>query len=412
MNIINILPALYDFDIFARRICLFYNKNEKIGSNFGLILSILYILSSILIFIFFLLMIYQKKDFHTSDSIIYSKTNPNFNLNSSNLFFFIIGIANKNNSRYIDESIYTISATYVSQYKDSKGYFVNKKIKHLQVEKCQKEKYENKILNKSDLNNFYCIENLDIDLIGGKNYKNFSFIEIQIYQCINNSDNNNICKPQEMIDDALENGHMTIQLKSIELNPNNYTYPILPIMQEFFSSISKYFYKNIILFYKITKVETYNGIFYERNNVVEDLKLDDTKEDIYYMNNREKIISKINIMLSNGIHKQKRIYKNIFNVFAVTGGYMNILYCIFYLMSFIYNKFKFEKIIVNSLMSMNLKYEKKTASKVIKRNSTIFLNNYSKDFVKKSGAENKKIDINQSEKKICLLNRFKENRFA
>ena len=70
----------------------------------------------------------------------------------------------------------------------------------------------------------------------------------------------------------------------------------------------KYFYKNIILFYKITKVETYNGIFYERNNVVEDLKLDYTKEDIYYMNNREKIISKINIMLGNGIHKQKRIY--------------------------------------------------------------------------------------------------------
>ena len=421
MNIVNISPALYNFDIFARRISLFYNKNEKIGSNFGLILTILYILSSIFIFIFFFIIIYQKRDFHISDSIIDSQSIPSFTLNTSNLFFFIIGITDKNNTRFIDESIYRINAIYINQYKDSKGDFVNKEIKNLQVEKCQKEKYNNTILNQNELNNYYCIENLDIDLIGGKNYKNFSFIEIQIYQCINNSDNNSICKPQEIIDDTLENGHLSIQLKNIELNPNDYNYPIQPTIQEYFSSISNYFYKNIIFLYKITNVETCTGIFYEKNNVVEDLKLDDTKEDIYYMNNKEKIISKINIRLSSGIHIQKRIYKNIFDVFAVTGGYMNILYCIFYLMSFIYNKFKFEKIIVSNLVNMDLKYEKKIPPKInLKRNSTIFLNNYYKDLDKKSGKENNKMNNYQTEKNylpiksidrrsVCVENIFRFN---
>jgi hypothetical protein len=393
MNVVDISPALYNIDIFARRISLFYNKNEKIGSNFGLILTILYILSSIFIFIFFFIIIYQKRDFHVSDSIIDSQTIPSFTLNASNLFFFIIGITDKNNTRFIDESIYRISAIYINQYKDSKGNILNKEIKNLQVEKCQKEKYDNTILNQNELNNYYCIENLDIDLIGGKNYKNFSFIEIQIYQCINNSDNNSICKPQEIIDDTLENGHLSIQLKNIELNPNDYNYPIQPTIQEYFSSISNYFYKNIIFLYKITNVETCTGIFYEKNNVVEDLKLDDTKEDIYYMNNKEKIISKINIRLSSSIHLQKRTYKNIFDVLAVTGGYMNILYYFFYLMSFIYNKFKFEKIIVSNLMNMDLKYEKKIPPKInLKRNSTIFLNNYYKDLDKKSGKENNKMN--------------------
>ena len=421
MNVVDISPALYNIDIFARRISLFYNKNEKIGSNFGLILTILYILSSIFIFIFFFIIIYQKRDFHVSDSIIDSQTIPSFTLNASNLFFFIIGITDKNNTRFIDESIYRISAIYINQYKDSKGNILNKEIKNLQVEKCQKEKYNNTILNQNELNNFYCIENLDIDLIGAKNYKNFSFIEIQIYQCINNSDNSSICKPQEIIDDTLENGHLSIQLKNIELNPNDYNYPIQPTIQEYFSSISKYFYKNIIFLYKITNVETYTGIFYEKNNVVEDLQLDDTKEDIYYMNNKEKIISKINIRLSSSIHLQKRTYKNIFDVLAVTGGYMNILYYFFYLMSFIYNKFKFEKIIVSNLMNMDLKYEKKIPPKInLKRNSTIFLNNYYKDLDKKSGKENNKMNNYQTEKNylpiksidrrsVCVENIFRFN---
>ena len=421
MNVVDISPELYNIDIFARRISLFYNKNEKIGSNFGLILTILYILSSIFIFIFFFIIIYQKRDFHVSDSIIDSQTIPSFTLNASNLFFFIIGITDKNNTRFIDESIYRISAIYINQYKDSKGNILNKEIKNLQVEKCQKEKYDNTILNQNELNNYYCIENLDIDLIGAKNYKNFSFIEIQIYQCINNSDNSSICKPQEIIDDTLENGHLSIQLKNIELNPNDYNYPIQPTIQEYFSSISKYFYKNIIFLYKITNVETYTGIFYEKNNVVEDLQLDDTKEDIYYMNNKEKIISKINIRLSSSIHLQKRTYKNIFDVLAVTGGYMNILYYFFYLMSFIYNKFKFEKIIVSNLVNMDLKYEKKIPPKInLKRNSTIFLNNYYKDLDKKSGKENNKMNNYQTEKNylpiksidrrsVCVENIFRFN---
>jgi hypothetical protein len=210
-------------------------------------------------------------------------------------------------------------------------------------------------------------------------------------------------------------------LKNIELNPNDYNYPIQPTIQEYFSSISKYFYKNIIFLYKITNVETYTGIFYEKNNVVEDLQLDDTKEDIYYMNNKEKIISKINIRLSSGIHIQKRTYKNIFDVLAVTGGYMNILYYFFYLMSFIYNKFKFEKIIVNNLVNMDLKYEKKIPPKInLKRNSTIFLNNNSKDLDKKSGKENNKMNNYQPEKNylpvksidgrsVCIENIFRFN---
>lgn len=397
---LDISPEIFTIDIFAKRISLFYNAKEKIGSYFGLILTFLYIISSISIFIFFLVITYQRKDFQVSDSIIYSKDIPTFKLNVSNSFFCIIGVLNKNNSKYIDESIYKISAIYYNQFKDLKGDFVNKKILDLPIERCKKEKYKINFLNGIEFNNSYCIDDFDINLIEERLYNNYSFIEIQIYQCINSTENSN-CKPQEIIDETLEGGHISIQLKNIELKPDNYSYPILPSVYEFFSSISKYFYKNIIFSYKITKVESYSGLFYEKKIISEDIKLDGAKEDIYYASNNNKIISKMNIRLSHGIHIQKRIYKNLFDVLALTAGNMKVIYCLFYLISFIYNNFKFEKIIVNSLLNMDIKYEKKFPSRFFdKRNSTIFIDNSNVD--NKNNPGNRVTDIQQPSEKINM----------
>jgi hypothetical protein len=167
--------------------------------------------------------------------------------------------------------------------------------------------------------------------------------------------------------------------------------------------------------YKIAKVESYTGLFYENQSITEDLKLDDPKEDIYYMNkNSDKIISKISIGLSNGIHLQKRIYKNIFDVLAITGGYMNVIYCFFYLISFIYNNYKFETIIVNSLLNMDIKYEKKFPSRVNdKRYSTLFIENPNKEVENRDLSGNKATDIQKPSEKINMpINNFKRGSFC
>ena len=243
---INISSEIYNFDIFARKISLFYNNKDKFGSYFGLILTFLYIVSSLSIFIFFLVFTYQREDFQVSDSMIYAQDTLTFKLNTPNSFYCIIGVSNKNNSKYIDESIYRISAIYYKQYKDLNGEFINKAILDLPIERCMVEKYKSNVLNGIEINNSYCIGDFNVNLFCERIYNNYSFIEIQIYQCINSTENSNICKPQEIIDEILEGGHFSVKLKNIELNPNNYTYPIMPTLYEFFSPISKYFYKNVI----------------------------------------------------------------------------------------------------------------------------------------------------------------------
>ena len=375
----NLFSFIYDFDIFAKKIGLFYKNKDNISSYFGLILTVIYILSSLSVFIFSIIITYQKREIYITDSNIYSQDAPSIDLNNSNLFHFVLGIVNRNQSRFIDETIYSIRAIYFNQYKNSEGIFISKEERDLKLEKCQKEKIENNyknLLTESDLNNSYCIYNFDLNLTGGNIYNNFSYIEIQIYPC-ENKENISNCKSPELISNALEGGLLSIQLKNIELNPNNYSFPILSTIYEFYTSISKNIYKNICIFYKITEVELNSGIFYENKNIIQDLKLDDIKENFYYSdnNNKEKMISKIEITLSDSIHIQKRIYQNIFNVFSITGGYVQILYIFFSLLCLIYNKYKFDIIIVNDLIGWEIKYHRKSATYINDKRNTIFVDN-------------------------------------
>jgi hypothetical protein len=393
----NFFSFIYDFDIFSKKIGLYYKNKDNISSYFGLFLTLIYILTSLSVFIFSIIITYQKREFQITDSNTYSQDAPSIDLNNSDLFHFVLGVVNRNQSRFIDETIYSIRAIYFNQYKNSEGIFVSKEKRDLKLEKCQKEIIEKNygnLLTETDLNNSYCIKNFDLKLTGGKIYNNFSYIEIQIYPC-ENTENFSNCKSQELISNALEGSILSIQLKNIELNPNNYSFPILSTVYEFYTSISKYIYKNICIFYKITEVELNSGIFYEKKKTIQDLKLDNIKENFYYSDNniKEKMISKIEIRLSDNIHIQRRIYQNIFNAFAITGGYAQILYNFFSLLCLFYNKYKFEIIIINDMIGWEIKSDRKSATYINDKRNTLFVDN------SKFGLNNNKKlkDINQKD---------------
>ena len=78
----------------------------------------------------------------------------------------------------------------------------------------------------------------------------------------NNTENK--CKPQEEIDKYLTSGYFSILLKDIGLNPSNYSYPVIPTLQDLYTTIDKRFYKNYILTYGLTQVQTDVGLFDER----------------------------------------------------------------------------------------------------------------------------------------------------
>ena len=115
---------------------------------------------------------------------------------------------------------------------------------------------------------------------------------------------------------------------------------------------------------------------------------------------KEKMISKIEIRLSDNIYIQTIIYKNIFNVFAITGGYVQILYNFFSLICFIYNKYKFETIIINDLIGWEIKYHRKSATYINDKRNTVFIDNS-----KKANNEKKITEISQNDKSNIAVKR-------
>ena len=350
-----------DLDIFAKRLGLFYNGGEKVGSSFGLILTLIYILASIFILIFYTISIVKKEDVQVNDSIEYSSNIPYINLNNSNLLYLAFGVEKVGSaSRFIDETIYYPKAFYYYGEKStSGGEFNTLEYRNLKIEKCQVEKFGKNyqhLFTKGEFDESYCLSELDFALTGGFIYDKFSCIQILIYPCYNNTENNNKCKPQEEIDKVLAGGYFSLLLKDIGLNPNNQSNPVLPTIQDFYTTISKDFFRDVIFNYEITDIISDEGIIFERKKKERYLKYDKIKESFYLRNDTEyykgESIIKIDIRLSDNIHVQRRAYKKFANALATTGGYMQMIYTIFLLLSLIPNNFKLETIIVNGLFNL------------------------------------------------------------
>jgi len=276
------------FDIYSKRISFFFNNNEKIGTYFGFFLTILYILLSLILFFTYLFLIIKRKSAQVYDSIEYSNDTPFIEINPT-LFYFAFGLNNPfTNKRFIDESIYYPKIIFLEQNSIDREFNLTKE-KELEYEICQ-EKYFGEefkhIFTDGELNNSYCLKDFNLTLIGGYKYNKMSNIRIILYPCKNSTENNNACKPQEVIDSYLNKGYFSILMKDIGLNPSNYSEPIIPTLQNLYTTLNQKF----IVYYRITKIKTDVGLFSEKIEEKKYIQFQN-KEDSFYIRNETEIIT-------------------------------------------------------------------------------------------------------------------------
>ena len=252
-----------DFDIYSRNVSFYYKNKEKLGSTFGFILTIIYGIASVILFLLYFIKVLKREEMTSSDSLIYPTSNPSIKLNND-LFYIAFGLEHpKNLSRYIDETIYLPKVEYIEKIKNNSELItISKKV--LNIERCNSIKfgkdYQN-LVEKDELNNSYCINDFNLTLIGSLKYNRISYIEINLYPCINNSENNNHCKPQNIIDTYLTSTYFSIITKDIGLNPFNYFFPTIPFIQNLYTSIDKSIKKEFIIYFGITEINTDIGLF-------------------------------------------------------------------------------------------------------------------------------------------------------
>ena len=194
--------SFLDFDIYSRRISFFYKNKEKIGSSLGFMLTVLYAMISLVLFLYYFIKFIKREEVTASDSTIYPTNFPSIDINND-IFYLAFGLEHPNKLiRYIDERIYYPEVVFVERIKEE-GVFSDRKETILNFERCNYLKfgkdYQN-LFHKEEVYNSYCLKDFNLTLEGGLKYDRISYIRINIYPCINNTENNNHCLPQNEID--------------------------------------------------------------------------------------------------------------------------------------------------------------------------------------------------------------------
>ena len=115
------------FDIYAKRMSFFYNNQEKIGSYFGLFLTLLYIILSIVLLIYNILITIERKEIKVYDSTLYAQEMPFINIDKND-FYFAFGLKDPAiSNRFVDETIYHAEVLYIDRVKINGEFNTTKK---------------------------------------------------------------------------------------------------------------------------------------------------------------------------------------------------------------------------------------------------------------------------------------------
>ena len=404
-----------DFDIYSKPIGFFYRDKERIGTVFGFILTILYLIIYLSLFVFYTLTTINKSDMKVHDSFLYQKEAPEMKINSS-YFYFAFGVENylTGYTRFIDETIYYPRVEYAHKVKEGTIFKTIEK-KSLNFERCKSEKfgkdYEDLLVN-GELNNSYCINDLNLTLSGNFKFDKLSYIQINIHPCVNSTENNNHCKPKEVIDEYLSGTFVSILAKDIGLEPSNYTHPVVPQFQDIYSTIDKSYFRDFVVFYGITEIQTDKGLFYEQIHKDRYINLMKTTQGIYYQELKNyyegESMCEIQIRMSDDIRIQKRTYRKMSEVFAITGGYMQLISTIFSIITFLSNKIDHEVRLVNSIFNFYPNQKKVTLKHKLQK---FYIGHDLKNNKNYSFSKVRNESISMSNKRNSIINVNKKNVF-
>ena len=355
-----------NIDMYSKKIGFFYNGHEKISSFFGLFLTLAYIFVSLTLFIYQIIKTIQREELRVYDSTMYGIEMPSIEINSDK-FYFAFGLEDPStSSRFIDERIYYPKIVFVDKVKVNDELVTAKQIT-LEYEKCKVEKFGEKyqsLFIKNELDNSYCLKdtNFNLTLAGGYKYDRMTYLRIRIYPCVNSTENNNSCKPQEVIDRYLSSGFFSIIIKDFGLNPLNYSVPILPTLQDLYTTIDKGIMRNYILNFRVTEINTDIGLISEDIKsekylqYFKELQTFTFRDEQEYYNGKSIIL--VQMKLDDTILIQRRTYTKISEIFSRIGGYMQLMNTAFLLLSSIINKIHSNFKVINNIFKFSLKENK------------------------------------------------------
>ena len=220
----------------------------------GLILSFIHI-SFFSFLICSLIRVIERKDLLFYESYECDKEFPSINL-TNELFYGAFSVGG-----LIDETLYHIKAQYISEVEI--GDKRNKAYNDLEIEICNIEKFgknHRELFKNEPLNNSYCLKIVNQTLEGYSFLDLFSYFNLQIYPCVNQTKDGRPCKDYNTIYNFFKNNYIEFKMQDNLLYPENYKCPVKPSKKEITCPIFLKLYQKTYSYIKIVKVETNENI--------------------------------------------------------------------------------------------------------------------------------------------------------
>ena len=220
---------------------------------------------------------------------------------------------------------------------------------------------------------------------------------------------------------------MAINFQDTTIEPNNYLNPIIPKVGEFYTTLSKNYFKEIHLYFKKILIEIDKGLIFNEEENKEYVQYDHNEDMLSFKASENGNFLEFSIKFADKITHYSRSYTKAQTVISNIGGFVKFIQTSFWILSYIFientvfqeiiNKiFYFDESFMEKKKLINLKKVKRKsvfdqncntsgiAQKVLNLNiksNRIF---YNKDKQSYFSSSNVNLNVDEKMKKIGLNN--------
>ncbi|EAS03361.2 transmembrane protein, putative (macronuclear) [Tetrahymena thermophila SB210] len=338
-------------DLFGSAVNIRYNKKQNYNTSFGGFVSCS--LSVVLIlYISNILKIYLS---HQQVQVIQELQNvqklEQFNL-TVNTFSFMIAITDINYTSFIDNSIYTLKVTQITQKRilnQTSGQY-DLKITHtpINMERCTKEHFlidgTQSYFLQQDYDHMYCFNKDSVlYLEGDYNQLDYKQLQFEVLECQGTN-----CKDQQSINHKLNNCYMQVFFTDKNIISTDVKNPLQSYARSNFYIAGTTFTKAINMYMIQTQIQTDEGIIYDDYQSI---------SAITYSNDRESVVSKTTnriFLLQISLQPNKQLnyirkYLSLSQMLSQIGGIYNILFAFGCFICRPYAKLQYKRNLMNSV---------------------------------------------------------------
>ena len=362
-----IYQPLYEYDLFGYTIRLYTSGNTKEGTLFGLIITLIYIFCFIGVTIYYITEVISRKNYSFSTSNIKHEKAVSIQLDKD---IFELNLAMQHPETYadyIDETIYYIKANLIIGIRNSTSQNFTWSSEEIKTGPCSLDMFleRDRQFYINGYKNKYCLYDIyKKNLIGHYNFDHYSRIVISFYPCVNSTENNNHCKPKNIIDYYLNGSYLGMSLKSLTVDENE-----IPMTKTYietsFTTIGQNFYRDYQIFLKIVETEEDNNIIFNSKKFKKILQLDYFKE-MFTINHKinDNSFCDITVKLSDLKTVYKKNYEKLPNALYKVGGLLPVIYYIIRMLLWFPVKTVYEINAVNKVFKFDM-------TKTIKKDNKI-----------------------------------------